>query len=157
MHATTCSARRDHSAAGHSLPAWSGPVGYSPAGTNLDRWLDVADVTTNPPVDPRDEQAAALLGEPSVDADVRLIGAVLAHRDGNRSVGLVADDRRVRTVARGLDATVTGTIGVLVRAVDDVVSPAEARRILRRIDEHGLHMTAELRAHANSLIDDAAD
>ncbi|WP_207891154.1 DUF3368 domain-containing protein [Natrarchaeobius oligotrophus] len=86
---------------------------------------------------------------------MRLIAAVLAHEDADDSVAIVSDDRRVRTVARGLGATVTGTVGVIVRAVEEGLSPNEAKAIVRRVDEHGLHMTAELRDKAIELVDDA--
>ena len=72
-------------------------------------------------------------------------------------MGVVSDDRRVRTVARGLGATVTGTIGVLVRAVEEGLSEADAKTIVRRLDDYGLHMTAELRAGAIDLIESAAE
>ncbi|WP_254524428.1 DUF3368 domain-containing protein [Natrinema caseinilyticum] len=70
--------------------------------------------------------------------------------------GVVSDDRRVRTVARGLGATVTGTIGVIVRATEEGLPESDAKAIVRRLDEHGLHMTAELRDTANELVDEAA-
>ena len=47
-------------------------------------------------------------------------------------------------------------IGVVVRAVERGMPAAEGHRLVRRLDEHGLHMTAELRATANGLIEDAA-
>jgi len=52
---------------------------------------------------------------------------------------------------------VTGTIGVIVRAVEDGLSPNDARELVNRVDAHGLHMTASLRETAFSLIDDACD
>lgn len=74
-----------------------------------------------------------------------------------REVGVVSDDRRVRTVTRGLGATVTGTMGVLVRAVEEGRSSGdEAKTLLRRVDGGGLHMTAELRERAREMIEDAA-
>lgn len=81
---------------------------------------------------------------------------MLAYSDEDRSIGIVSDDRRVRTVARGLGTTVTGTIGVIVRAVEEGLSPQAARDLLEQIDTHGLHMAASFRQEGSELIDDAA-
>lgn len=96
-----------------------------------------------------------------VDADVGdawLVADVLYHGDVDEAVAVVSDDRRVRTVARGLGATVTGTIGVVVRNVaDGDLTADEAKTLVRRIDSHGLHMTGELRERTDELIDEAAE
>lgn len=127
-----------------------------PARANLDRWMERQGIVESPPHDPRDEEAKAMLNETAVSGDFRLVGAILAHRDHGETVGIVSDDRRIRTLSRGLGATVTGTIGVLVRAVDDGLPASVAKRILTWIDDRGLHMTAELRERAERLIEDAA-
>ncbi|WP_254864762.1 DUF3368 domain-containing protein [Halovivax gelatinilyticus] len=72
-------------------------------------------------------------------------------------MAIVADDRRLRTVADGLGATVTGTIGVIVRAVEEGLPKADAKTILRDVDSHGLHLTAELRETAVELIEAAGE
>ncbi|RQH00505.1 hypothetical protein EA472_11765 [Natrarchaeobius oligotrophus] len=138
------------------LPAIRTEVTTEPARTNLEQFCDrdgVETATPNPEVD--ETRARTVLGESEPNGDVRLIAAVLAHEDADDSVAIVSDDRRVRTVARGLGATVTGTVGVIVRAVEEGLSPNEAKAIVRRVDEHGLHMTAELRDKAIELVDDA--
>ncbi|USZ71505.1 hypothetical protein [Natronosalvus halobius] len=59
-----------------------------------------------------------------------------------------------------LDATTLislGTIGVVVTAVDEGLTESEAKRIVERVDEHGLHMTAELRDTANERIENTAN
>ncbi|WP_254531080.1 hypothetical protein [Natrinema gelatinilyticum] len=61
-----------------------------------------------------------------------------------------------RTVARGLGATITGTIGTVGRTVQEGLPENDAKVVVRRVDEHGLHMTAELRDRANELIGEAA-
>ncbi|HET7325543.1 MAG TPA: hypothetical protein VFJ06_14540, partial [Halococcus sp.] len=67
-------------------------------------------------------------------------------------------DRRVRRVAEGLGATVTGTIGVVVRAVSDgELTGEEGKQLIDRIDERGLHMTAQLHRRATELIENAAE
>lgn len=139
------------------LPSVRDEVTTEPARTNLDRFLERGDGTRDPPsLDEEVERAQSVLDEPTATADVRLLAAVIAHLDADESVAMVSDDRRLRTVARGLGARVTGTIGVVVRAVEEGLSGADGRDILERVDRHGLHMTAELRAKANELVD-AAD
>lgn len=139
------------------FPSIREEVTTEPARTNLDRFLDTAAATTTSPAgELDDERARSILDESTVNGDVRLIAAVLAHTAADEPVAVVSDDRRVRTVARGLGATVTGTIGVIVRAVDEGLPPADAKAIVRRVDDHGLHMTAELREEAYELVDAAA-
>lgn len=139
------------------LPQIRDEVTSEPARTNLDRFRDRNGVAvTVPAAEMDDARAREVLGESETNGDVRVIAAVLARDTADEGVAVVSDDRRVRTVARGLDATVTGTIGVIVRAVEEGVSGDEAKAIVQRIDGHGLHMTAELREEANDLIDAAA-
>ena len=113
--------------------------------------------TTDPAVQDRVQQANEVLGEKEQNGDVSLIAAALAYTADDLPVGVVSDDRRVRTTARGLGATVTGTVGVIVRAVEEGLDREEAYNLVRRIDAHGLHMTGDLRQKAYSLIDDAAE
>mgnify|MGYP000480615639 FL=1 len=53
-------------------------------------------------------------------------------------------------MARGLGAEVTSSFGVVVRATleDKYLSQSQAKRIVRRIDQHGMHLTGELRERA---------
>ena len=137
-------------------------VTTQPAETNLDRFCDRDDVETAIATDEDSraehaELARSILGASDVDGDVVLVAAVLAHTDADERVAVVSDDRRVRTVAGGLGATVTGTIGAIVRAVEAGLPEAEAKTILRRVDSHGLHLTAELRETADELIEDAGE
>lgn len=130
-------------------------VTTQPTRENLDRFTTDHDL---PPVGlPAPdwlERARTLLGEQDVNGDVAIVAAVLA-ADGD--IGVVSDDRRVRTVASGLGATVTETIGVVVRAVSEgLLTADEATALVRGLDRHGLHMTGELREKADALIEDAA-
>lgn len=139
------------------LPAVEHEVSTEPANTNLSRYIDRWDVaTTDLYVDDRLQQAMEVLGETTENGDVHLIAAVLAYTANNEAVGLVSDDRRVRTTARGLGATVTGTIGVIVRSVAEGLDRDKAHALVDRLDAHGLHMTGSLRDKAYSLIDEAA-
>lgn len=140
------------------LPEVQREVTTEPARTNLDRLLDRPRVLTEAQIDDRmDEQAMEILGETTVTGDVRLVGVVLEHTGNEEPVAIVSDDRRVRTVARGLGATVTGTIGVIVRAVEEGLGDKAAKDLLRQVDQNGPHMTGELRETADRLIEAAAE
>ncbi|RLM59929.1 hypothetical protein, partial [Halorubrum sp. Atlit-26R] len=102
------------------LPIIQNEVTTEPAQTNVDRYIDQYEIaTTDPVLQDRVQQAKKILGEKEQNGDVTLIAAVLAYTAEDRPVGIVSDDRRVRTTARGLGATVTGTVGVIVRAVEE--------------------------------------
>jgi predicted nucleic acid-binding protein len=104
------------------------------------------------------ERAGDILDESAAVGDTWIVADVLSHDEQNEAVAVVSHDRRVRTVARGLGATVTGTLGVVVRNVaDGELAADEAKDLVRRLDSHGLHMTGELREKADELIDDAAE
>ncbi|MFB6083190.1 MAG: hypothetical protein ABEJ94_02970 [Halorientalis sp.] len=133
-------------------------VTTEPARTNLDRFVaDGAVVTESVETDWTDD-AMRVLDADAPASDVRVIEGILdATDDGGEPedgdaepVGLVSDDRRLRTVAEGFGATVTGTFGVVVRAAvaDKYFSQSQAKRVVRRIDSHGLHLTGELREQA---------
>ena len=140
------------------LPTVQNEVATEPAQTNLGRFIDQYEIeTTDSVVDDYLQQAKEVLGEEEKNGDVYLIGAVLGYTVDDQSVGIVSDDRRVRTTARGLGAVVTGTVGVVVRAVEEGLNREEAYTLIDRIDSHGLHMTGSLRDKAYSLIDEAAE
>jgi len=140
------------------LEAVQNEVTTEPAQTNLTRLIEQYEVeTTDSVVADRLQQAKEVLGEEEKIGDVYLISAVLGYTADDQPVGIVSDDRRVRTTARGLGARVTGTIGVVVRAVEDGLDREEAYMLVDRIDSQGLHMTGSLREKAYSLIDDAAE
>lgn len=133
-------------------------VTTEPAATNLDAAFESGLIDESPPVDGDFvQQARNVLDAADRNGDGRLVAEVLQAVERDRSIAIVSDDRRVRTVCRGLGATVTGTIGVIVRAVDEGLPPAAGKRLVRRIDDHGLHLTGELRDRADELIEDAAD
>lgn len=133
-------------------------VTTEPARTNLDRFLDHDAVERCETVPPdRIDQAQDLLGDTTPTGDVHLIAVVLAETAGDRPVGVVSDDRRVRPTARGLGATVSGTLGVIVHAVEQGMDPDDARDVLDRVDAHGLHLTGDLRARVADRIDDPAE
>lgn len=135
-------------------------VTTEPARTNLERFRERDDVHLRPVAaasDDRIAEAKRVLDENDLNGDVQIVATVLSCRANDTPVGVVSDDRRVRTVARGLGATVTGTIGVIVRVVEEGLAVDDAKGSIRRIDSHGLHMTAELRETAYRLVEEAAD
>jgi len=106
--------------------------------------------------DARDE-AKRVLDEEAVNGDVAILTKVIESRRKDVDIAVVSDDRRLRTVAEGLGARVTGTIGVVVRAVaEGELTEQEAKDLVRRLDSRGLHMTGELREKADELIEDTA-
>jgi predicted nucleic acid-binding protein len=131
-------------------------VTAEPARTNLDRFRSENEVDEGPVDTGWHDEALQVLGESERNSDTDLIEGVLAtveerdDTDRDSPVGLISDDRRLRTVAEGLGATVTGTFGVVVRAaaVDRYFSASQAKRVVRRIDSHGTHLTGEMREQA---------
>jgi predicted nucleic acid-binding protein len=133
----------------------SNEVSTEPAESNLRLWDERF---VRPAHRAHIDRTQDVLDETEETGDVWLIAAVLAHRAADEDVAVVSDDRRVRTVARGLGATVTRTIGVVVRNVaDGELTADEATELVRRLDSHGLHMTGELREKADELIDEATE
>ncbi|MFB6164079.1 MAG: hypothetical protein ABEJ31_02875 [Haloarculaceae archaeon] len=142
-------------------------VTTEPARTNLDRFLADDGAVTGPVDTDWTDDAMTVLDATEPTSDVRVLEGILAATaetvaaDGGDAagdapaVGLVSDDRRLRTVAEGFGATVTGTFGVVVRAAtaDKYITPTQAKRIVRRIDSHGLHLTGELREQAIGVTD----
>ena len=140
------------------LPAVKSEVGTEPARTNLQSFIETHDIrVSGPENEQKVPQAMSLLDESDRNGDVEIIAAVLAYRAADRHVGVVSDDRRVRTTADAFGATVTGTIGVVVRGVEAGISKDDGLDIVERIDARGLHMTGELRDKAESLIQEAAE
>lgn len=132
-------------------------VTTEPAATNLRRFGERGGVRTDIPGNgDLDGPARAVLGEAETTPDVRLVAGVLEHAGSAGGVGVVADDRRTRTVARGLGATVSGTVGVLVRAVEAGRSLEAVRGVLHDLDGQGLHATGRYLETAESLLAEAA-
>jgi len=140
------------------LPAVQSEVDTEPARTNLQSFLESRDVQyEGHEYEEQIPRGMSLLEESERNGDVEIIAAVLALREDDRHAGVVSDDKRIRTTADAFGATVTGTIGVVVRAVEEGLSESAGLDILDRIDSRGLHMTGELREKAESLIHEAAE
>lgn len=128
-------------------------VDVEPAATNVRSLIEGGRVDTDPDVDASLDQAAALLDDDPETLDAAIIAGVLAERDaadGTPVCGLVSDDRRMRRLGDGLGAAVASTFAVVVRAaLEDKYFPAsQAKRVLQRMDGHGLVTTGPLRAQA---------
>jgi len=130
-------------------------VPVEPAATNLQRLLEEQSVETDPDIEGWIDDAKRLLDTTTVTSDAVLVACLLAARDGGQESVFVSDDRRLRAVADGLGATVTGTFGLTVRAsIDDkYFSVTQAKRVIRRIDHHGVQMTGQLRERAIGEVD----
>lgn len=129
-------------------------VTTEPSRTNLERFVEDHGVETGPVETGWTDDAMRVLDAAEPTSDVRVVEGVLdatadaEDRDSTGpAAGLVSEDRRLRTVAEGFGATVTSTFGVVVRAAlsDKYFSETQAKRVVRRIDSHGLHLTGELR------------
>ncbi|WP_330630407.1 hypothetical protein [Halocatena halophila] len=140
------------------VPAVQSEISTEPAETNCHRFFESETVVqTMPAEESHVSRAQSILDTTVVIGDVQLLACVLFHIGHDESVAVVSDDRRVRTVTEGLGATITGTIGVLVRAVEEGYDHDQALDLLQRLDANGLHMTGELRVTARRLIIEAAE
>jgi predicted nucleic acid-binding protein len=131
-------------------------ITVEPAATNLSRYVEEHDVATDADGADFEDDALALLDADEVTSDVVLVAALLAARDRGEEAALVSDDARLRAIADGLGATVTGTFGVVVRATknDKYFPTTQAKRVIRRTDHHGVQMTGTLRERAIGEVDD---
>ena len=130
-------------------------ITIEPAATNLARFLEEHAVETAPDVNNWLDDAAALLDASERTSDVFIVAGLLAARDRGEEAALLSDDRQLRAVAEGLDATVSGTFGAVIRASvgDKYFSTTQAKRVIRRTDHHGLQMTGRLRERAIGEVD----
>ena len=135
------------------LPEVRDEVTTEPARTNVEQFVESEDVEENDGFEDYVEEACDILDESDENGDVQIVASVLARDE----TAVISDDRRVRTVSEGFGATVTGTVGVIVRGVIEGMSEKDAKETIRLIDGNGLHMTAELREKAYELIEDQAD
>lgn len=140
------------------LPAVKSEVDTEPARMNLRRFIETHAIQdAGLEYEQFVPRALSVLEESARNGDVEIIASVLASREADRHVGVVSDDRRVRATADAFGATVTGTIGVVVRGVEAGISNEDGLGIVERIDARGLHMTGELRDTAETLIREAAE
>lgn len=71
---------------------------------------------------------------------------------------VITDDKPLRQTCKALSILISGSIGVLIRAVERGECTAEdAKQTLYAMDEVGARLSASLVKRAEQLIDDAAD
>lgn len=132
-------------------------VEADPARAAIDEFVADEDVSTAVPSKAL-ERAKELFDIEEDSHEAVLLAGVLAHADPDdrSAVAVLSEDTRIRGLAQGLGASVTSSYGVIVRATieDKYLSPTQAKRIIRRTDQHGLHMTGGLRERAVGEVDD---
>lgn len=134
-------------------------VDVEPAAANLASLLEEPAVDTVT-ADVGDlDRAIDLLGDDEATLDAAIVAGVLRERSKTADTpccGVVSDDRRVRRLASGMGAAVTSTFGVVVRATlaDKYFPTSQAKRVLRRLDGHGLVTTGPLREQAYGDVTD---
>ncbi|WP_254525118.1 DUF3368 domain-containing protein [Natrinema caseinilyticum] len=85
--------------------------------------------------------------------DVPLLAAALSHEE----LVIVTDDKPLRKTCKVLSIPVTGSLGILIRAVErGDLDPATAKGKLEAMDEVGARLSVRLLRRAERLIDDAA-
>lgn len=141
-------------------------VSSEPAERELERALDVwiassslgRNRTSSEEWTDRLETAATHLGR-STDpddwgGDIPLLAAAMSHEDAV----VVMDDKPLRKTCKVLSVPVSGSIGVLIRAVErGALEGDEAKAKLEAMDEVGARLSARLLRRAERLIDDAAE
>lgn len=102
--------------------------------------------------------AAAQLGEETPDGPPPGDVALLAHALEAEDPVVVTDDKPLRKTCKALGIPVSGSIGVLIAAVDrGDLDPEAATDALLAMDEAGARLSAGLLRRAERLIDDAAE
>jgi len=126
-------------------------VDVEPARTALEHFLEAAPIETDTDVATL-EKARSVLGDDAPTSSAAIVAGLLAHRDPDDRtvVAVVSEDRRLRRVGQGLGASVTSSFGVVIRAAlsDPSIKPGHVKRIVKRMDRNGLHMTGEMRERA---------
>ena len=121
-----------------------------PTATNLARFLEDSSVITSVRPEVR-QRAADALGIDPRGYEAALFGGLFDDSiDDERPILVLSDDRRLRALAEGLGADIAGGFGVVVRAAveDKYLSPSQAKRIVSRMDDHGVQLTGQLRSQA---------
>jgi len=126
-------------------------VDVEPARTALETFLDDEPIETDTDIAALD-RARKVLGDDAPTASAAVVAGLIAHRDpeDRTAVAVVSEDRRLRRVGQGFGASVTSSFGVVIRAALSTpsIKPGYVKRIVKRMDGHGLHMTGEMRERA---------
>jgi predicted nucleic acid-binding protein len=107
------------------------------------------------------EEEVAGHGHATIEGDVGLLALALQRNDPDFEMAtpiVVTDDKPLRQTCKALSIPVSGSIGVLIRAVErDEIEPAEAKDKLYAMDEVGARLSASLVRRAQRLIDEAVE
>lgn len=99
-------------------------------------------------------------GHTKVERDIGLLALALECDDSTVALDspvVVTDDKPLRETCKALSIPVSGSIGVLVRAVErSDLAPGDAKDALLAMDEVGARLSASLLRRAETLVDDAA-
>ena len=102
-----------------------------------------------------------LEGHLSATGDRALLALALSVEEGSEiadKVVVVSDDKPLRKTCMTLSIPVSGSIGVLIRAVEHgALEPEEAKEKLYALDDVGARLSASLIRRAEGLIDEAAE
>lgn len=133
----------------------SGPaVGALDRAAGDSGWLEIVRDPTASDV----EVAVEQLGRD--DSDEPLAGdiALLAHATAADDPIIVTDDKPLRKTCKALGISISGSIGVVISAVEHGdLDPEEAKDALVAMDEVGARLSARLLRKAERLIDEAAE
>jgi predicted nucleic acid-binding protein len=141
------------------LPAVREEVVDEPEATAVDRFCSRNDVVGRSPPEEYRRQARDVLGRDrggEWDGDVAIVAATLQHDDADESVLVLSDDKPLRRIVTGFGASVSGTLGVVVYAVEEGMAADRALTVVDRIDESGLHLSRELRSRVEELVEEEA-
>lgn len=134
-------------------------ISDDPANAALERAIDHGDAVVHAAEGTKQstfEQAAEHLGEDEREAEWPGDVALLALALGEDATVVITDDKPLRKTCKALSIPVSGSIGVLVRAVErGTLDASEAKRALVAMDEVGARLSARLFRRAERLIDDA--
>lgn len=101
--------------------------------------------------------ARTQLGHDDEQASGDLALLTYALHRSDRPTVVVTDDKPLRQTCKALSIPVSGSIGVLIRAVErDALAPGDAKDKLLAMDEVGARLSASLLRRAEQLIDDAS-
>lgn len=130
----------------------------------LDSWLTLSPVLDDEP-DERDEARKAARTQLSINDDEEPTGdfalltqAIRIQQNTAQTAVVISDDKPLRQTCKALSIPVSGSIGVLIRAVErDALDPDDAKDNLLAMDEVGARLSASLLRRAERLIDEAVD
>lgn len=112
----------------------------------------------SPPSEVAIETARQHLGAPGTDEPPRGDVALLAAAVEAEEAVVIMDDKPLRKACKALGIPLSGSIGVVIAAVErGELDPDEARELLVAMDEVGARLSARLMRRAERLIDAAAE